>query len=164
MIGVVGASLFTAPMALAAEWTTYVNDRFGTAVQIPESDLRYLPPPQNGDGQAWVSKDTDVSLVVYGNYWGVTVESWDDYRTDMRRYMLEEKVILTYAPQGDGWFVLSGKVGNNIVYMRVSRSKRCPDIAHHLRLEYPASQKERRDAMVTRVSKSMGEVPSAGCP
>ena len=164
MIGFFAASLLAAPVVSAGEWATYTNDRFGTSVQIPESDLRALPAPQNGDGQGWVSKDMDVSLVVYGSYWGVTVESWDDYRTDMRRYMLEEKVILTYAPRGDGWFVLSGKVGDNIVYMRVSRSKRCPDIAHHLRLEYPATQKEQRDAMVARVSKSMGEVLSAACP
>ncbi len=145
-------------------WLVYENERFGTAIDIPAFALNALPAPQNGDGQGWVSKDTSVSLTAYGSYWSVTVESWDDYRVQFRRWLLEEKAILLYAPVGDDWFVLSGKVNNNLVYVRVNRSSRCPDIAHHVRIEYPASEKEARDAWVIRISKSMGEVPAAACP
>ena len=155
-------ALMAAP-AGADAWTKYENDRFGTAVEVP-AQMIAGPRPTNGDGQSWTSPDARTRVTAYGNFWGVTVESWDDYRVQMRRWMLEDKVILTYTPMGETWFVLSGKKGDEIVYVRVQRSARCQDIAHHLDIAYPAAQKEARDAWVARMSKSLGEVPAAQCP
>jgi hypothetical protein len=145
-------------------WASYENGRFGTALEVPAGDMEALPAPANGDGQGWLSSDGRTELTVWGSFWGASAESWDDYRVQQRRWMLENKVILTYAPEGADWFVLSGRQGDRILYLRVNRSSRCADIAHHLLISHPAAQTEMRDGWVGVLSKSLGEVPAVECP
>lgn len=155
----VGALIAVAGAAQA--WERYENARFGTVVDIPADQVTAGPAPANGDGLAWATPDGDTKLQVYGALWVASNESWDDYRVKLRRWMLQDGIILTYAPEGVDWFVLSGKDGDRIVYLRVNQSGLCPDVAHHLRIEYPANQQDVRAAWVERMSKSLSEGDNA---
>lgn len=53
---------------VASDWQTYTNARFGTTVDYPADRFRPLPPPQNGDGQAFESTDGSATFRVWGSH------------------------------------------------------------------------------------------------
>jgi len=156
------AAVFFGTAALGGEageagWQPYANARFGTAAEVPAGALTPLPPAENGDGQAWLSADGATGLRVFGAFWSAADESWDGYRQTWRRSLQEDGVIVTYAPEREDWFVFSGVKDGEVVYLRVERSARCPDIAHHMLITYPAAQKPARDPWTERLGHSLSE-------
>jgi hypothetical protein len=55
-------------LAASTGWLTYVNPRFGVAVDYPVAFSRRDPPPANGDGQTFRTPGGDAVLVVFGSY------------------------------------------------------------------------------------------------
>ena len=149
--------------ALAQELRPFVNDRFGVSVQVP-SDWQAEPPPANGDGRTFVSRDGTAKLSVYSNFGPVSeTANFGEYRFWLMDAE-EARYPITYKAAGNGWFVLSGVQGSEIIYMRVIAACDDRSLAHHLRLSYPAAQKKAYDALVGRVASSLRHINDKACP
>lgn len=48
-------------------WATYVNPRFGVQIDYPADMFTPMPPPENGDGQAFVARDGASRFSVWGS-------------------------------------------------------------------------------------------------
>ena len=57
---------FGCAMAAEASWRTYLNPRFGVAVDYPPIFTRKDPPPANGDGQTFRTQRGEAVLKVFG--------------------------------------------------------------------------------------------------
>jgi hypothetical protein len=150
-------------VASAEGWRRYTNDRFGTSVEVPAS-FRAQHAPANDDGRTFVSSDGGSRILVYGSYApSVIVDTFAAYRRWTKEQALQDGYELSYDAAGKDWFALSGARGDRIIYLRVLAS--CPDrsVGHHVSIEYPAAEKGRHDAVVTRLSRSLRQVGDAGC-
>jgi len=142
-------------VALANGWTTYVNPRFGTRAEVPLNGFSADRPPENGDGQSWTSADGKGRISVYGSFI-VVAETFRGYREFTLNTARADGVTITYSAGTGDWFAYSGTRGSVIVYMKALLSKDCTaPIAHHIYLRYPATQRKRYDAIVTRIANSL---------
>jgi hypothetical protein len=58
---------------IGAGWSRYTNERFGTVAEVPLHLFNLVePPPENGDGRTYKSKD-GAELRIFGSYGPVTV-------------------------------------------------------------------------------------------
>ena len=114
--------LFAAP-AIADDWKTYENPRYGFTVQVPASGWKALPPPDNGDGQTWRS-DNDRSTILV---WGSNII--DDFKTDVAGQIAadKEKGWTITADTGwnmdlkegpEGWHVYSASVDGRMIQQK----------------------------------------------
>ena len=150
-------------IALADEWTTYVNPRFGTRAEVPLNKFHADRPPENGDGQSWTSVDGEGRISVYGSYL-VVADTLQGYREFSLNTARKDGVAITYSAGGRNWFSYSGTQGSVIVYMKALLSKDCdPPIVHHIYLRYPAAQREGYDAIVARMAKSLRAGRAGDC-
>jgi hypothetical protein len=132
-------------------WSRYTNERYGTVIEVPLHLFKVAtPPPANGDGREFVSKD-GARLWVYGSFAPyVVTKGFDEYKS----WLLDQQndLHITYRADGKGWIVLSGLKGPDIAYSKVIEG--C-EAGHHLSIEYPASKKKLYDPIVTRMARSL---------
>lgn len=151
----VGLFLFARSIAIADDWMSYVNPRFGTTAEVPVEGFAANRPPDNGDGQSWASVDGKGTISIYGSFM-VVADTFQGYREFTLNTAREDGVTITHSAGRDDWFAYSGTRGPDIVYMKALLSKDCaPPTAHHVYLKYPATQRKRYDPIVTRVAKSL---------
>lgn len=148
------ALLFSACLAgpaMAADWATYVNARFGTAVEYPADVLVPEPESENGDGHRFHSADGRASLTVFA---GHNVTDMDLRALVRSAHADAAGDRITYERIGRRWFVLSGFRGENVFYRKLLLS---PDgsVAHTLEIVYPASQKRLYDPLTARMANSL---------
>ena len=149
--------------ALAADWVRYSNPRFGATADVPAEGFIANPPPDNGDGQSWVSEDGKGEIAVYGSF-VVIAETFEAYRNFLIKSAKDEGLDIIYDVGGRGWFGYSGLQGSDIVYMKVVRAENCSAlVANHIYLKYPASQKESYDPIVRRMAKSLTSKLGMAC-
>lgn len=157
--------LFSLPMLQCAEahaddWKPYNNPRFGTAIMVP-SEFRTEPPSTNNDGRSFLSPDGRARIAVYGSHApSVVVENFDAYRSWLAA---EAGIAVSYRAHGKDWFVISGRNGQDIVYIRVIAGCANRSIAHHVQISYPADEKRRYDKIVGRVARSLRHADGAAC-
>src|SRR5437868_9015146 len=87
--------------AVAADWTTYANDRFGATADIPAS---YKPgeAPANDDGLRFSSPEGDATISVWGALATVMDESFPDYAKRLVSYDKDDGWDIGYsAGKGD---------------------------------------------------------------
>ena len=153
--------LFTTA-ANAADWTSYSNLRFGTAIDTPPGFVNDVPEPSNGDGLTFHSIDGKAELLVWGNN---LVD--EDFRADGQLRLKGET--------DDGWsisfqkgfgnekHVFSGSKGERTMYLRSLASCKGTQ-ALHFRIEYPEAQKRDYDPVVERIGISLKAGPASDCP
>jgi len=126
------------------EYVEYCNERYGFCVNYP-SNLKKERPPDNGDGQRF--KDGKGFLMIVS---GTNNALDDNLKTEMASQSKDFDKI-TYQTYKNNWFVLSGYKGSNIVYLKtyVGRSS-----INHLYIQFPSSQKNEYDNIVTIISRS----------
>ena len=148
--------------AHAETWKRYTNERFGTSVEVP-ADFTAKPPPANNDGRTFVSRDGSARILVYGsNAPSVVVESFAAYKDWVAEEEAKDGLRISYKAGGPDWFALSGTAGPKVVYMKVVAGCSDRSVAHHVRIEYPSSQKASYDPVVARVARSL-RAGNAGC-
>ncbi len=143
-------ALCAAGVAAAQQrWATYANPRFGTTADYP-ADLfvQRDPPPANGDGQAFRTRDGRARLAVWGAY---------NVQDDTPQSYLQ-----SYAPSGITYrqvtsrhFVVSGTHEGEIFYERCNFSAGRDGVINCFELTYPAADKAAMDRIVTRLSQSL---------
>ena len=157
------ALLLLSSSAIAADWSSYANTRFGTTIDIPSGFVNDVPEPANGDGLTFHSVDGKAELLVWGNN---LVDA--DFNQDVAARLksdLEDGWNISYVAgvNGSGWQVYSGTREGRLLYAKSISS--CKETqALHFRIEYPEVQKAIYDSIVARLSKSLKAGPATDCP
>lgn len=139
------------PSAQSGEWRTYVNPRFGTRAEYPAHIFTVAKrAPDNNDGQAFTTPDGSAELVIYGSF--NTAE--DTPRSYVDSYIRPEGP-LDYERVTDGFFVVSSGRGHVIRYTRCNFLRGNPGTIRCFMIAYPGAEKERWDAIVTRIGNSL---------
>jgi hypothetical protein len=142
-----GLAAMLSSRAEAQELRLYRDVEFGTTARVPATWAQSADETQQG-GMRFVSRDGSARMAV----WSIA-DRGRSLRDYMREIAAAGNVQVTYSPLRPGWFVLSGMRGGAIFYTRIMRA--CGRL-HHVALEYPAARKRALDALVTRVSRSLG--------
>ena len=142
-----------ASVGAAADWTTYVNDRFGATADIPAS-YKAGEAPTNDDGLSFTSPEGDATIAVWGALATIEEESFTDYAKRLVSYDEDDGWTIGYSAGKADWFAFSGSKADRIVYEKIIKA--CDgEVANHVRLEYPAARKAEFDPVVAHVAKSL---------
>lgn len=143
----------SAPAILADDvYKVYHNSRFAYSIAYPKNTLYPQGESDNGDGQKFLSKDADASLIVYGSN-NAFDQSLEDLYLDESRGGLPEdpKKVVTYRVLKNNWFVVSGYNAGKIFYRKTILNK---DQFKSLYFEYPESKKKIYDPVTKQLSSS----------
>ena len=111
MVAVV-TQLLTPPAALADDWRTYHNDRYGTTIDYP-SVFKPGTPPGNDDGLAFTSADgAEFSVFASYNALDFDLAGFQDFVAKN----LGADAVITYRAHGDDRFVISGTKGSDRIF------------------------------------------------
>ena len=137
--------------AAQQRWTTYANPRFGATVDYPaDRFVRRDPPPENGDGQAFHTRDGRARLAVWGAY-NVDNDTPQQY---VEQYV-ERDGGITYRQITARHFVVSGVRKGDIFYQRCNFPAPPDDVIDCFEATYPPADKAAMDAVVARLSRSL---------
>jgi len=105
----------------------------------------------NGGGQGFRTPDERARLSIYGS-WNVEQDTPRSYLTKYLHSMIKNP---TYARATSRFFAVSGIDRGNIEYQRCNFPERPDGIMDCISISYPANEKERWDAIVARISRSL---------
>jgi hypothetical protein len=139
----------------ARSWVSYRNAAFGFALQYPRDVFVADPAPADpgsgtDQGGSFLSRDGRARLIISAavNTAGITLATH-------RRSLVEGPYIgakFDYAPQRSTWYVLSGTVGEDMFYQRVTFA--CDGRAFHgWKLVYPVAERTFYDGIVEAVHR-----------
>lgn len=150
--------------ALAGDWTRYTNDRFGASADVPAAGFVIQPPPDNNDGRSWKSTDGEAEIRIYGSFAG-DAENFEQYRRQQLEFEAADGITVSYQTgKANTWFVHSGTVGGDIVYVRAIRAEPCSAlVVNHIYFRYPADQKQRYAPIVAHSARSLHSEPTIAC-
>ena len=145
---------------LPANWDTYTNDRFGQTVDYPK-DIFVVqdPPPTNGDGARFHSKDGKASFTASGSHnafdpplalngeGDASLEAFEEGATKQDGWKV------SYRRKGKDFLVLSGTRGDRIFYEKTMLVDK-DQIMVTLWIEYPAAEKAAFDKVVPKMAAS----------
>ncbi|HWL24239.1 MAG TPA: hypothetical protein VNR38_10915 [Ureibacillus sp.] len=132
-------------------YNTYDNARFGFSVQYPDSFIAG-PEPDNGDGRSFDNGEMEITA-----YAGFDVFE-DSLQSNYQSAISDAVGPIAFQKTGDNWFAVSFfDANNNIVYHKAILKK---GIISTVILTYPASQKEKYDALVSHVVNTF--IPANG--
>ena len=129
-------------------WASYRSAAFGFALQYP-ADVFVSPPSQSKESKSFWSRDGRARLVISAALTnGATLPKH-------RQSLVEgayRGAAFDYAPQRSTWFVLSGTLGDNMFYERVTFT--CDGRAFHgWKLVYPLTERTLYDRIVEEVHR-----------
>ena len=155
--------------ALAAGWQSYVNERFGAAIDVPPGFVNDAEAAANGDGLTFHDRSKAAELLVWGrnlagrNFKEDAAESAKSERGRGFNVTYERVHNLSLKGGAKGWYALSGEASGRVFYEKVVASCR-GEQAVAFRLEYPANQKAAFDPIVERLSSSLHAMLARDCP
>jgi hypothetical protein len=138
--------------AVAAEWTSYDNARFGYEIAIPPSFVPNGPESENGDGLVFVTTDATQLLRVYA---GNIIEG--DFESAVGRAMdaaTEAGWDLSYKRVTPRWTSYSGTRGDMILYARAISLCDGTQFAS-FEIEYPAVDLDWMHGVIERLVASL---------
>ena len=147
-MGATGLCLAHVPAVAEEQWATYSNPRYGATADYP-ADLFTVtdPPPENGDGQTFHTADGRAEFTIYGTN-NIDGEPPDIYVS--RHVSLAD---VSYKKVGSDFYAVSGKRAATIYYERCNFPNL--DVLVCFYISYPAAEKAKWDAIVTRVGQSL---------
>jgi hypothetical protein len=137
-------------MAVADDWRTYRNERYGTTIDYPDI-FKAGPPPANDDGVAFKSDDgAAFSVFASFNALDFDLAGFKDFILKN----LEAGEVVTYQAQGKDWFVISGTKGVEAIFYERHLLSHGKQMTESFVMSYPARLKPKYDPIVARMSKS----------
>jgi len=133
-------------LAQPVSWKKYSISETGTSVDIPSSVFTELAGKPDGHGQQFRTPDGRADM---------TVQSAPNGAGDSPAAFLRKKnppSHIIYRRITPDFFVVSSIRDDKIWYDRCNFSDR---LVHCVLINYPASEKQQWDAIVTRISKSL---------
>jgi len=149
------AALTVTAYAQDAGWRTYTNERFGSRIEYPANIFSPEPPPENGDGRRFKSRDAEFTISAGYNVMSDTLQSLEDSLRHPDPGSPADFANVTYRLSKGNVLVLSGFRADRVYYDKFVFS-RDHETVHHFAITYPASAKGTYDPVVERMSKSMG--------
>ena len=149
----------TSAFAQDLGWRTYVNPRFGYAVDVPMRFLQAQPAPENGDGLSFASQNGAALVSVWG---GNNALGWSLDQYFQSALARPDIGTVTYQRKTADWYVLSGyRIAEGgaaayeaIFYERVEMSADRSAISGVLIVNAP-SLKETMAPIIDRISKTL---------
>jgi hypothetical protein len=144
-----------APLAAFAQakWLTYTNVRFAFAVDYPADTFPSYVESDNSDGATFSASEPGVELRAFG-FWN------NDHQRS--RTLLTERYAgktLSYSAVKRDYFVASGRQeGRDGAAIFYDRCNLAGERVVCVNLVYPAAQKKKWDAVVSRVTRSLRAV------
>ncbi|MEF0939760.1 hypothetical protein [Rhizobium sp. BR 362] len=141
---------FSAVPAMASDWWSYDNARFGYTIELPQ-EFRLSARSDNGDGLTLTPTDQSARLLVFGT----NILDGD--------FSAEANTRIALA-KNDGWQIsytkstsrgisFSGTKQGRIVYVRGVAL--CNGAAAFFQIDYPKTDMQRFDAVVMRLVRSL---------
>lgn len=131
---------------------TYHNPRFGYSIAYPKDILYPQGDSDNGDGQKFVSKNADASLIVYGSNNALNQSLQDLYLEESRGGTYENPAkVVTYRILKNNWFVVSGYNSRKVFYQKTILNK---NQFKSFYFEYPESKKNIYDLIIRHIASS----------
>lgn len=138
------------------KYRTYHNERFGFCLEVPFQIFEAQRPPENGDGLRFLSHWGESLLLSYGGHsLGMSLKEHMEFSLEAGDFR-DRKRELSYQRIADDFFILSGYVGEKIFYRRTYLENK---IFKTLYLEYPKTQKERYDKIISHMVKTFPHCP-----
>ena len=136
----------TSSMACASGWTTYRIPESGTSVDIPASIFTEPAGRPDGYGQHFRSSDGSADLTVQAVV--------NQQRLSPAEFLARKNPPpgIIYKRITSSFFVVSSIKRDKIWYNRCNFTR---GYVHCVLINYPAAQKRRWDAVVTRISHSL---------
>ncbi len=154
------ALFFCVPAALAADWSSYDNARFGYAIGVPPG-FSGAGEADNGDGQVFNSDDGTQVL----RAWGGNVIA-DDFEAEVAAsmgYARDDGWDLSYERVTPSWASWSGSRNGMILYVRMIALCSGTQYAA-FELEYPERDLQTMNPVVERLVGSFRAIGGgAGC-
>ncbi len=139
-----------AAAASAPRWETYANARFVYTLCYPADRLTPRPESENGDGRAFTGARGG-ELKVWGQHNALERTLGQARAADEAR-LADEGSAITYRAAGRGWYVLSGRVGSTVFYLRSILSN---DRFVTFELRYPAWQSGAWNPIAAHISRCL---------
>lgn len=133
---------------IAPGWQTYGNARFGYSICYPAAMLAPQPEAPNGDGRIFTGSD-GATLSVYGSNNALDQTLAQAFAQAQARET-ERGAAISYKATRPGWYVLSGREGDSLFYIRTHFSG---DQFKTFELRYPAAVAPRWNPIAARLSK-----------
>jgi hypothetical protein len=128
-------------------YRTYTNARFSYSIAYPANLLIAQGESENGDGQAFHSRDGRAEMRVWGQH-NVNDES---LRASFARTVSEWGDGVSYKVIKSDWFVVTALVNGKIHYQRTMLHR---GVFKTLLIEYDEGQRAIYDPVTARISKS----------
>lgn len=157
--GLIAACL--AVPAPAETWTRYTNSNFGTSIEIPSSAVGVIH--KSGKGRTWMADDRTL-IAVEAEDWTEDFETWQAYHQDHLAGMREEGIEITEDAGTATTFTVWGRKGDGWIFLYVTQSARCRNIAHGVAFILLEPPKGRHRRWIGRVKGSLTDEPSTRCP
>ena len=136
--------------ALADDWRTYHNDRYGTTIDYP-GFFKPGTPPEADDGLKFTSADgAEFSVFASYNALGFDLAGFQDFIKEN----LAAGAVVTYRAHGDDWFVISGTQESDRIFYERHLLSHGGEMTEGLVMTYPAALKQKYDPIVARMAKS----------
>jgi curved DNA-binding protein CbpA len=139
------------PTARPTTWVVYRNALLGFALKYP-ADVFILGRNQtDNNDRLLTSKDGRALLRIFGVPNGIATTL-----TQYRRSLIAQRYVdatFDYTPQRDNWFILSGRVGEEMFYERVTLSCDSRSI-HGWLLVYPIAERSFFDAIAEEIHRT----------
>ncbi|GHA17642.1 hypothetical protein GCM10007989_11050 [Devosia pacifica] len=135
-------------------WSSYDDRTFGYTVDIPGA--LYSPAESSAGSQTYLTSSGEGQLSVFGapNTEGYTTSQLEQAVRDSGQIPN-----ITYSAGGERWFVLSGLSrqadGTDLIVYTKFLLNRDRSAFSAFEISYPADQKARYNAVVTRIEKSL---------
>ena len=145
--------LFSVNLAISAEtYGRYHNQRFGYSISYPKDILYPQGESGNGDGQKFLSKNADATLLVYASHNALDKSISQLYKEAITNDATSKpRKTVTYKVLKKNWFVVSGFIAGNIFYEKTVLTSYGYKSFY---IEYPESQKTSYDPIVKTVAAS----------
>ncbi len=141
-------------------WANYKNQRFGYVLSYPASVFTPQPPPENGDGQTFLTSDGKAKVVVYATLNDERFSPKDYRSTILKEFGGYDQ--MDYSPTGKTWFVLSGFRGDAIYYQKVMFS--CGNrVISALSVTFPRVEKKFYEGLIEVMEDSFRPGSGEGC-
>jgi hypothetical protein len=130
---------------------TYRNERHGFSLSYPAGTFAAEPPPANGDGRVFLSRDGSARLLAgaLANADGINLRG---YRALVLQRSYQGAAV-DYAPVSSTWFVLSGIRDGTMFYERVTFT--CGGrLINSWAMLYPAAERRTYDRIVEQIARS----------
>lgn len=150
MAAPLAAAALLIPLVGNAVAADYRNEKYGFSLTVPEQ-FEAGTPRNPDDGGLWISRDGSARLIAVAAP-NTTKETLASYRS----FLMEESyksAKFDYTPMREDWFVLSGRMDDEMFYERITFA--CDGrYIYGWQMKYPVSERRRYDAMAELIHRS----------